>query len=425
MRILILLQINLFISTPVFSQDTDTLKILVGDTKIVSLANVKKLNISRKGIILIDFLSEDQWSITALKPGFVAVQDNSTENRKILLTIEVEKPQEEFLEDTSIYHSPICHRQNISCNALTARISGKFSKIEDYFHMGKRCRETEGCEFSASLDHREIKRKNTLLQRKLGKSYSINLEESKAIFQNSCLLQNYKEHSTYLDAILGGWISQGWAVLLCVPSNQKMYRLKALFIQNLQQKNEDKSFSHFNIGSKSEKELEHSKILSVLAGETSNSSNELLAKPEVLIEAGKSAQLHIGGEVLLTSFDSRQKNEDISLWKRYGMNLDLRVDQAEFLTEESSVSLSYVLELNSPQNVSSGFQLQGARLQNSSQLKLNSWIKLAVLQLDNLHFGETNSSWLGGFPIIGPLLAYKNKGSGESTLEVWVEIQSL
>lgn len=421
------------------------LELAIGQTRVVSLGEIIdgrwQVEVSRAGVIEVDWHKEQQLAITGLKKGFVLIKviDYADEVQTVIsVRVEARERLKKQQFDRQQWLR-LCRNTGLSCRAEQGEIWGQVESIEQWARIltfcGKR-RGKQSCAHEYLVERAAVERPLVASELFAGLEV-VAIGERSFLIKGPCDGQQQKTAKArrgLLRQLYGEVFEQGHVRWLCsdelsfgeqaAPKRLKVYiflehwaeqELKGLRLQSQAVWQPGAAFDRLALGLEAQKGRQQS---------------ELLASPEAFVQLGQKVTLKAGGELLTgyrassgTRSDDEGQLETVDqrlagIWKSYGVHVEMTLEKTRaggFLTE-------YVATLRFPKGQGSqsggGVRLSLDQLQGTQVLFPGQKSLLGTTLLTQSARRKRTIPWLEHLPIFGPL--FQSRGVEKSTSRLWV-----
>lgn len=393
-------------STYLFSSEKESLESLileVGDIHEIKMKNPYQVNLSKKGVVLLNSISNEKWRIVAHRRGFVVLSYRNSETEEFYqILIEVhDKKVEEKKESPNAF----CQSDGIYCTEEPLRILGESSSWEIFYHLKSWCQNKKGCVFSLGLEEKN----RSFLKRKL---------ENYLSFLSDVSISSSGVISALVDCHESGKIptiqvSKSKELLkdlgLQVPLHlnclhevaQKRYQIFGQVILV------SKNFAHELGGSPLlegeliDKNFSLSEgLLKHLKARENESEFEIIGRPVLDLLEGVEGVTKTGGEISFVKENSLwEKTSQFLEWKSYGLSLKTLV-HSNF---KGTGRTRFHLEMSVPSEGGTQVSLETIEMQGEVLLSPDKPKLVGTTDYERKKKSKGYNKFLSKVPLIGPL----------------------
>jgi hypothetical protein len=395
----------LITSLQLFSSGKESLESLileVGDIHEIQMKNPYQVNLSKKGVVLLNSISNEKWRIVAHRRGFVVLSYRNSETEEFYqILIEVHDKKSEEKQELP---NPFCQNDGIYCTENPMRISGESSSWEIFYQLKSWCQNKKGCVFSLRLEEKN----RLVLQTKL---------ENYLSFLNSVSISSSGVISALVDCHESGklptvQISKSKELLkdlgLQVPLHlnclhevsQKRYQIFGQVILV------SKNFAHELGGSPLlegdliDKNFSLSEgLLKHLKARENESEFEIIGRPVLDLLEGIEGITKTGGEISLVKENSLwEKSPQFLEWKSYGLSLKTIV-HSNF---KGSGRTRFHLNMSVPSEGGAHVSLETIEMQGEVILSPDEPKLVGTTDYERKKNSKGYNKFLSKIPLIGP-----------------------
>lgn len=385
--------------------NSETLIMVEGSTKAVRFPVDADLQVSRKGIIDLIWLSDNQWQITALRRGTVMIRGVDGNRQPVATTVVNVTSQAQQRNDRFNYLADICRLPGLKCENQTRRLTGHIASWSDYLYAFSRCHNLKTCLFAVSLDPQGLSQLKQDWQQTLGIEITVKqLLGGQILVQLPCEFYEKQIIKTQLKTLGGQALTHGKLFLSCTPPSHSLkLAAKVFFLNQGDAEQLGVTWSNF-------KSLDDAHLKAFL----SKNHSRIMSDPVITVAPHLPFDIHAGGEIKVIS----QSDKPEEHWRSTGVSLSGKIMP---LAADEYV-LDFNLKISSPQE--DGNRLISSHVNSQAKLKIG---QSAVVGEINTQFsveGSGNVPILSDIPLIWPLFSFNHQSHGQVKVILWVKIEA-
>lgn len=399
------------------AKSTPPIKMTVGESLTRYIAGSANLNVSRKGIIDVQFIDTDLWQITALKEGLaiISTPGKSPDTRVFIHVTKSDTDQEELVDT----FRTLCATSEFTCDFQLKRIEGRISNWGKYLWVRKQCSATKECDFRAVLADAArigLERKMTRL---LQFRYQVMVnQDGGTLIVVPCGERDLKILEGEINALLGSsFDSKIYSVICRDHFFKRSFRIRGkIFVVD--------GGSSIDVGSgKIENNglLAQSNRMQLITDAdfkalSKNRRIRIAGEPVLRVLEGSEATIESGGEFPVIVGRDQENGRTEAGWKQYGLTLKVRVTSEK----DQSVILGVDFAVRSPGGNSHPDNLKLNRLTSILRAEVGKAMIIGGAEIETEGNSVQGIPLLSAIPIIGPLFRLTSSENAKSQLFLWL-----
>jgi hypothetical protein len=389
----------------------------IGESQIIEIAGSSNVNVSRKGIIDVQYFDKDQWQVTALKEGIaiISVPGLPAANR---VFIQVTKNRVTTPQPPDFFEK-ICRRKGFLCDPETSLVQGEITDPSEFSWAKKLCQSIPKCDFQALLSDTAVKKLEQKLSTLLRGRYDVIIgQRGEAVVLVPCGEREIKSTEQEIDALSGGMIRTKMLTVVCRNQYLKTtYRFKSKILVV-----DDSDSIEFGSALTGKSKLGFANDRFQLFTEAefralSKTNNIRVAgEPVLRLVEGSETMIESGGEFPVIGKNSDADKVAETTWKQYGLVLKVKA-----MSESDKNTLVHIdFAVRTPGGGSYQNNLQLNRLVSVVRAELGKPLVVGGVEIETGDTKEQSVPYLSLIPIIGPLFKLVSKERGHSKLFLWI-----
>jgi len=322
----------------------EEINLKVGENKKLKLPGVFDLHVSRRGVIDIQYLGREKWSLTALQRGFVVLylgEKGRTDTQRIFIRSRKPKPSKKLLSENKPLPSWLCLSKGVRCRHESGLVSGSVDDYNFFFKSWYYCHERQSCFFKMQLSHRGFERLKIMLKdRYPERLLSIQRQTSYWLLEVYCSGTSADTLKKSFNSLFHKMVSRGRIIIRCSSFNVLKVKIRIM----LTEKSRSTRFGLDKGQGGSFSLLKHKQLFfDNLQDIAEDNKVQTIASPWLHILAGEKSTLSSGGEVAF--FEQVQGKPQVK-WKNYGLKLTIIARRSG----KNKVSGQFDFQLSHPKN---------------------------------------------------------------------------
>ena len=121
-----------------FEKIPEKIEMRVGDINEIDLKNSQRINLSKKGVVVLSYVGKEKWRLVAHRKGFVVLSYEDKIKHEIKQRFIYVKEKRNLLRENK--NNPwFCERKSIKCRDRPFSISGKSDSWTVFYSVKKWC----------------------------------------------------------------------------------------------------------------------------------------------------------------------------------------------------------------------------------------------------------------------------------------------
>ncbi len=401
----------------------------VGDTVLLSLPETSDLQVSRRGLIDLQY-TEGVWHVTALRGGFVVLYEKTKsegDGKRYFIKVNTSEEVRAYERETMDLPLWICSRSGIRCNEKTGVVAGVASSYEWYFKAKDFCSRDDGCFFEVSLTNAGRFSWEGFLKASVEPRFKVQLDgRLMPYITGFCGNMKREDVKKWIDEVTGGAVSKGGVTVRCQEEwLEEKYRVKARIFLIEDNAAQELGLSTFTSASGSASEAKLSfDMRAKLENYLRQNRAEIIGEPVFRVNSGKEAHIASGGEFqsltsvypLVTQQQEGGKKASLG-WKEHGLQITLDVKPIDM----QKVRVRFKCSLKN-RNPGEGDQtaLQTNSIGSEVDMKLNDPIIMGGVDVSSQGNHESGPLIFDKIPILGPLFKLRSNENQRVRLYLWL-----
>jgi len=396
-------------------------RLVVGEFKTLDFISSTKVNLSRRGIVVLSYVKEGQWKIVAHRKGFVVLnyeEKISKEKKQVLIYVEAEK-QERKRGDVAW----VCEKKFIKCSYKPLIVSGVTDSWFLLYSLKRWCKRKSECSLALRLSllgQRKLKQELQGLLKNLS-NYKVGPFGIETL-SLSCPSQDNK--FTMKKKLIKDLLEQAYLTpippIVCKheykPSQYKVFAKVYLMTDS-----RGEYFGGKTVGvSDFFKKGAESTLLTKLESLEKNHELKIIGEPKIIVKEGVQGFSKTGGEFSFaqnsSGLDYRQKS---IVWKNYGLSLKAAV----YSESKAKGNLLYHLTLSVPSSSRSHTSVKAVEFSGVVKVNFGQKIIAGTTQYDSYKKLLEKDSFFSKVPIISIFFSRKTKEKSSSYLVLSLEVK--
>lgn len=409
-------------SSPEFSRFRE-LTLDLGEVKELKLGLVSRVNLSRKGVVLLSQVSTEVWRVIGHRKGHVLLSfrlKESQEESSVLVEVMTKK---KVLAPPLL--SPLCQFEGARCYGEPLRVEGEIKEWKPYFLLKTWCAKEKFCLFSATLSLDAQRSLSKFLETRMSSMAQCELDtQGLRLCELSCgekvqVTQN--ERRRFLDLLASQGITTQVPLLCEKFVKPKSYDVFAQVLLTTESHTQKKGFSQRLMTDFIQGDfLFEPKLLKNLKLNEDLSKLEIVGSPQLFVQEGKASESRTGGELaLVRETPSGREATSSTHWKAYGLSFEVKVQRAG----KEKVSAAYSLSLSSPSEGNSRLSLKGVRIKGEALISLGKAKLMGSTKYKREKKGNSSQMILSSIPLIAPLFRLGKKEESESEMHLILRVE--